>query len=380
MIMCNTVMATRNNTTISVCKALAIIGMVIGHADPPYKLLAFIYLWHMPLFFIASGYFFKKSYLTDELTFIKKRIKALYVPCVKWSLIILLLNPLFFWTGFLNEQYGNPDGGVTHPLNLRQGIQHAVGIIFTMSNYDVFLLSAFWFFRALLVGSIAYLVIFKLLTKIPFFRKHENICLLTICAICMLLAVLKYGHFKIRYWFIAQGGYRDIMCVFFMSIGYLFRKYERFVSGRYWLMLPMFAILLWYTFNLHTSLTLTTKLHKVIWQPYSAIAGFIFIYLLAQLIEKTQSYSWGKTINRFLVFCGNNTIKIMIFHIFAYKVIALLQIAIYDLEWKQIGCHMVIHHPTTSQYWWVFYSIGGVAIPLFGTYLSQKIRCKSSSL
>lgn len=370
--------SSKRNTVISICKALAIIGMVIGHADPPFRLLAFFYLWHMPLFFVTSGYFFKKSYLSDELTFIKKRIKSLYVPCVKWSLIVLLLNPFFFWTGLLNERFGNTDGGVTHPLNLKQGIQHAVDIIFTMSNYDVFLLSAFWFFRALFVGSIAYLVIFKLLSKIRFFRKHENICLLTICAICMGLAVLKYSDFKIRYWFIAQGGYRDLMCVFFMSLGYLFRKYERYVSGRYWLIVPTLAILLWYTFNLCTSLSLTTNLHKVLWQPYSAIAGFIFVYLISQLLDKLQDVKSRclKAIHSFLVFCGNHTLEIMIFHIFAYKLIAAIQIAIYGMEWEQIGCHMVVHDKTTAAFWWIIYSIGGVAIPLLGVKCIERIKGK----
>ena len=84
------------NTTISICKALAIICMVIGHADSPHYLMNFIYLWHMPLFFITAGYFFSTKYLNDEITFIKKRVKSLYIPFVKWSVIVLLLNPLFF--------------------------------------------------------------------------------------------------------------------------------------------------------------------------------------------------------------------------------------------------------------------------------------------
>lgn len=366
----------KDNTVISICKAIAIIGMVVGHADPPYKLLAFFYLWHMPLFFMTSGYFFKKKYFNEEIIFIKKKIKSLYWPCVEWSLIVLLLNPFFFWTGLLNEQFGNTDGGVTHPLNLQQGIQHAVDIIFTMSNYDVFILSAFWFFRALFVGSIAYLVIFKLLSKLKFFQKHENLCLLTICAICLGLAVLKYSDLRIKYWFIAQGGYRDLMCVFFMSLGYMFRKYEGFVSRKYWLILPLFGLLLWFTFNLQTSLTLNTNLKCVLWQPVPAIAGFIFVYLLAQLLDKLQHCKSLilKRIHEFLIFCGNHTLQIMIFHIISYKAIAAIQIAVYGMEWNQIGCHMVIHDETTGQLWWIIYSIGGVAIPLFGVNLVEKFK------
>lgn len=64
-----------HNTVISICKALAIILMVIGHADCPDALGAFLYEFHMPLFFITAGYFFSVRYINDEATFVKKRFK-----------------------------------------------------------------------------------------------------------------------------------------------------------------------------------------------------------------------------------------------------------------------------------------------------------------
>lgn len=69
----------KRNTIISICKAFAIILMVIGHADCPGGLQAFLYEFHMPIFFITAGYFFSLKYLNDESTFIKKRIRGLYL-------------------------------------------------------------------------------------------------------------------------------------------------------------------------------------------------------------------------------------------------------------------------------------------------------------
>ena len=40
----------RNNTTLSICKAVAIILMCAGHAEGPTLLVTFIYLFHMPVF------------------------------------------------------------------------------------------------------------------------------------------------------------------------------------------------------------------------------------------------------------------------------------------------------------------------------------------
>ena len=75
------------NTVISICKALAIILMVIGHADCPGWLSAFLYEFHMPVFFVTAGYFFSVRYLSDEATFVKKRLRGLYVPFVKWGFL-----------------------------------------------------------------------------------------------------------------------------------------------------------------------------------------------------------------------------------------------------------------------------------------------------
>ena len=47
----------KRDSVISITKGIAIILMVIGHAEAPELLTNFIYTFHMPLFFIAAGYF-----------------------------------------------------------------------------------------------------------------------------------------------------------------------------------------------------------------------------------------------------------------------------------------------------------------------------------
>ena len=68
------------DTSISICKGIAIILMVMGHAECPSHIGRFIYEFHMPLFFITSGYFFSLKYINDEATFLKKKIKGIYWP------------------------------------------------------------------------------------------------------------------------------------------------------------------------------------------------------------------------------------------------------------------------------------------------------------
>ena len=137
----------KRDTTISICKGIAIILMVIAHAEAPGWLCKFIFEFHMPLFFITAGYFFSLKYLNDEATFVWKRVKGLYWPFVKWSVFFLVIHNWMFDLGVLNEQYGNEAGGVLHPYSWHQMQQNLWNIVTAMGGYDAFLCGAFWFFR-----------------------------------------------------------------------------------------------------------------------------------------------------------------------------------------------------------------------------------------
>lgn len=98
--------SSKKNDAITIAKALGIILMVLAHARCPQWLEHFIWMFHMPLFFCVSGYCFKDKYLGDAKTFVMKRIKALYIPFVKWSLVFLVLHNFFYSINIYNDIYG----------------------------------------------------------------------------------------------------------------------------------------------------------------------------------------------------------------------------------------------------------------------------------
>jgi fucose 4-O-acetylase-like acetyltransferase len=73
---------------IDILKGFGIISVVVGHVLPRAD-LDFIYLFHMPLFFVISGYLFKASH--DYKEFAIKKAFALLVPYC--SIIIVFLIP-----------------------------------------------------------------------------------------------------------------------------------------------------------------------------------------------------------------------------------------------------------------------------------------------
>ncbi len=382
----------KRDETISICKAFGIILMVIGHANCPGPLSSFLYEFHMPLFFIAAGYFFSLKYLDDEATFVKKRVKGLYIPFLKWSVLFLAIHNLMFKTGILNEQYGNAAGGVTHPYSWHQ-IQHNLWtMVCAMGGYDQFLNGAFWFFRGLFVASIAYLVLFKItdsligrlyITKNKRNKDYENtghiieneqpeVYRTLVIPVIICVTVLVVQSWKtlegLKIINLIQGGNREIMGIFFFGCGFIFRQ----LKDKYrvtWLATIVSATVV-YLFSRFAPSSMGWRMdfNGFIALPLPAICGFLMTYNISDWFARHDG-----RVKDFLVFCGNNTMCIFVFHIAAYKVVSLIKIWYYGLDYLQIGCHMVIHEYSDMDHFWILYSMAGVGIPLAWTWAYRKI-------
>ena len=365
------------NTVISIAKGLAIILMVIAHAEAPGWLCRFIFEFHMPLFFITAGYFFSLKYLNDEATFVKKRVKGLYIPFVKWSVFFLLIHNLMFKIGILNEMYGNEMGGVTHPYSWHQMQQNLWTIFTSMAGYDAFLCGAFWFFRGLFVASILYLIIYKVLDSTVSSVRYKKAIPYLICVIMLLLCGWK-TYEGLRVLTLIQGGYRDMMGCFFFGCGFIFRQYAESYQAAikryyaiFWTTIVFGVVVYLFSHYLTANMNWRSTYTQFLSLPVPAILGFLMMYNISMLLDKKENW-----LKRFLVYTGDHTLNIFIFHIVAYKVVSLIKIWYYSLDIRQIGCHMVIHHNSQHDAFWVLYTIAGVGLPLLGTWLSEKWQTK----
>lgn len=357
------------NPIFSVCKAIGIILMVVGHAEAPEIVCNFLYTFHMPLFFIAAGYFFSEKNLSDPWTFCKKRFKGLYLPFVKWSLVYLLLHNVFHHFGILNETYGNWTGGVTHTYSWHDFTSRLMLIFTSMSGYDEFMAGAFWFFRGLLLASILYLVLHKLLESKTKFTGWQ-------ASVAIMILVLAFNAFRfannLKISIIPNGGLRETWGIFFFAAGVLFKRFEYIFVRRWPLLLISFLVILGAA-ALHTcGMNNNGNLKDLLTLPLTGCIGFLMVYWTAGYI--CQLGGW---LQKSLCFIGDNTLYVLLWHIPAYKLVSLLKIHYYDLDPAQIGCHMVIHYNNTD-FFWVVYSIVGVAVPLLTIYLWRLL--KNSSL
>ncbi len=358
----------QRNNIISIAKGIAIILMVVGHAEAPELLTNFIYTFHMPLFFITAGYFFSLKYTANPWSFCEKRFKGLYIPFLKWSLVFLLLHNVFFHFGILNEQFGNWTGGVTHPYAWKDFANRLLLIVTSMSGYDEFMAGAFWFFRGLLVASILFLVFFKLLSDKT--RLSPTRIAAIICIGALAFTAFRIGcNLKLRY--IPNGGMREIWGLFFFGIGFLYRQYEPRIKEHWGLFLAYFSLLCLAAWLHLSGMNNSGKMIDILTLPLTGTIGFLAVRYVSAAIDKRETL-----LRNTLIFIGENTLYIFIFHIISFKLVSLTKIWWYDLDFAQIGCHMVIHYNNHSDLFWIAYSIAGVAVPLI--CLQAYRRCRAS--
>lgn len=83
-----------------IAKGITIMLMVLGHSSVPHCIAVFIWAFHMPLFFVASGWttnWEKRTFFE----YVLHRARTLMLPFVSYSIIVcLLLSHHSSWKGF----------------------------------------------------------------------------------------------------------------------------------------------------------------------------------------------------------------------------------------------------------------------------------------
>lgn len=82
------------NIAFDMMKGVGIILVIVGHLAHGYGLYNIIYVFHMPLFFIVSGYFYKPK---QPLDLLKRDAKLLLLPYSLVAILILMYGAIMAW-------------------------------------------------------------------------------------------------------------------------------------------------------------------------------------------------------------------------------------------------------------------------------------------
>lgn len=121
---------------IDVLKGIGILLMVFDHAGYNRYSHCYISSFHMPLFFLISGYLWNNHSIN---IMIKKRIKSLVRPYLIFSLIYFFIDLL--WKALINDE--------THSLS-------TIKAILLFPTYNMPIATALWFLPCMFIASIIY--------------------------------------------------------------------------------------------------------------------------------------------------------------------------------------------------------------------------------
>lgn len=296
-------------------KAVAIILVIIGHSGIYPESRAWIYSFHMHLFFFISGYCY-----THRLTFhqlVINRFNTLMVPYFVFGVIFCV----FWW---LRRFYGDsPD--LTH------------SILYPLENVLSF--EKFWFLPCLFIVSLIFFFVSNKLNFknfIPF-------------ALPMILIHYLLKNFITDLSIVISISFNAVV---FYATGYMY-KTSAVKINRYFILLliPLNTVLFSYAFSRHGLISIDTPNIYFLSYPLALTGIFIFI-ILSDIISK----------NIILSFIGANTILIYLLH--GYPP------AVYERIFELIG--LDIHVRPNPLYLATFNSIINIVVLVPGIIVINK--------
>ncbi len=279
---------------IDIAKGIGIILVVIGHAINSDSVLhTFIYLFHMPLFFIMSGLFIESESDKSKLFFRESKLLSYYIF---YSFIFLLYS------------------GIIRLLILHE-------ISFGIYIYSVFITCIFYGISVLwFVGSLFWA---KILVRYIITKTRKNYILLAfllfIISDCFKYLIPDIDDFlKGQIINAVVFGFARILCSSsFVLVGYYLkpyifeRKYKVHTAGIFSVISAIILVCSAFYFR---SRNIEFDLHKMHLGKYTAmfwlgIIGFILVYFISKYVISHFVF-----LKQLFVFWGRNSLIIMIIH------------------------------------------------------------------
>lgn len=323
------------NVSISIAKALAIIFVVITHSGAQPYISKYLAMFMLPLFFFMSGYCFKEKYLTDGLSFIKKRVTGIYWPFVRWEFIFLLFTIL------------------STPVNLKRSLFE---ICCEMRNLSP-LLGGLWFLKSLFWGSLLFYVVRRFLPA----NNYLRLTLLLLIAIVTCYFKPNIPLFNIES--------SEVIAAFFIMAGYVYRSEGLQIEQNKWFCILASILVGIGSFFCYTSIR-HTPYYLIIPNFFFAIIGTIMTFGLSKYIQQ-KYYS----ISSVLDYVGNHTMEVLVWHFTSFRVVNIFVILIMGYEY-----HRIFEFPVIGEFafpgGWIVYAFVGVGLPTLCCKLVDIVQVK----
>jgi len=319
-------------------RGIGIILVVLGHTQVPGFVGNTIYLFHLALFYFASGFFFSQS--ANFRSLLKKKVISLYLPWLKYGLLFLVLHNLFVNCHFY--------AGVNSFFSIRDYIVHLLKILCFIGTDE--LLGPIWFLRSLFLCNLFFFCLVKI-KKSTFF----------VCSVVVILIGLSYLLYESNNHAICLA-VREALGSIFLCMGYLYHRYESRFSFRWVYILGSFLCLLALSRIGHVNMV-NTDITSPVFFFVSGICGTYFVLGISNHITRKNYVCTA------LTSVGRYAIHILALHWLSFKLVSCVIVVIYQLNKRDLSNVTI-----ALGSWWIIYSIIGVVLPFFLIWSLVKAR------
>lgn len=350
------------DTQIDILKGIGIFLMVFRHARGPYS--DFVLLFHMALFFIASGYLYKRDneYTKNNfIKFIKRKLKSLWWPFFACNTLFSLLNNVFIDLNIYTTNAEIKALANIEPQRIAVRFT-SIDILKEIIKSCVMLSStemggAFWFLRTMFITVVLYKVTDYVIAFV--FSKTKKSCekykwiLQGVLALVLLLCgwCLSINGISLR-------GISNVFTVYILFyIGNVFKFCS--LMKKHTIKVEIIEVtislvtLLWGYSNGYISISNNIIKNPLFFLAMS-IAGWMLIYRLSGFIKNSDSH--------FFIACGKSSLWILVLHFLSFKIVSAIGIALLGLDWINLASFPIRFY---NGYWWIAYSVVGIVIPIF---------------
>lgn len=345
------------STELDYMKGILIILVVLGHIPTP--LTNWIYLFHIPVFFMISGFCWKTKYANDfksMKSYVIGKLKRLYVPFVIVNVLFILLNNLFLRIGFytadstfleLTSSY-HITQRISEPMDVHTMIIGIVNALFFSGGYSR-LCGVTWFLSSLFMVCVGHMVLEFSISKLC--NKRILILILTL-VVCLAIS------FLIKRCDISLPGIitRFFGCYAAYLCGILFREFNIVKYCNPVLGIIAFAITVVIALipinnpiDLSKSMIGNPLLFVVL-----CFSGYVFCYELASLLVRLKIKPIG--------ICGKESMAIFLFHPISFKIVTFMYLLLLGRPMILLATYLSLDGESTLLP--VLYLIVGVVVPL----------------
>ena len=360
------------NRIIDLIKGIAIVMMVGGHCSMPGS--HFVYLFHMSIFIVASGYFFKytnSDSFKNLFKYLKRRIKGLWIPYVSCTIIFSILHNFFLNINIYTNNkaiYNEVPAAyvkITNYWSIKDSIKIIIQSCFMYKWTGSELLGAFWFIETLFKISLLFCLLDLIMKKV-FKLKKTYIPQLVISLAFLAIGFWSHIH---SFDFYGTGLHRVFSFYILFYLGYvvstlnvmnILYKSKRGIIY----ILGSLAVLLVLN-QMGTVDLIDNKYVNPAFLLVASSSGWVLMYGACYYIDKCNILS------RPISYLGRNSIYIVALNYLSFKIVSYIGLMIDGRPDYCLAAFPVLY---TKGFWWIPYMLVGVLIPIGIGTIWNKIK------